>query len=517
MTRAAIYCRVSTDTQRENYSIPSQIQACIEHAESHGYKVVGDWIVNPETGLDSVEGVAAYVDDISSSEKNRPAISAAFAYLSRCGFDVLIVHAVDRLARSPGLLEVYEAQFQELGARVEYVIGNYESSAEGDVMKSIVAVMANFENVKRTERTIRGKKQKARSGLIVGSPPYGYIKNEGGIGGVVVIPSEAKIINRIFELFIIGKSIRGISKLLNVDGIPSPSGGSWGKSSIAQVLHREDYIGKAFYNRYKQVGKRRVENPKDEWIEILIPAIVPDGTFKKAAEILKHNKQHRRAQPKHFYFLSGLVYCSECGKPYSSHTTPAGKNRRKNVTKQYRHRGAKHGCINHYISTRMVDRAAIYTLVDIVIDPKFLKKAYGDYVDKYFSRDEKIKKSISSMDEEITKVTIKRDRVIDLYEDEIVSRRELESRVDSHNSTLDDLQRQREELTTQLSSAVTKADFQTFSEFIDGFRDTVLGFDAEHFRELLQLLNSRIVIQPGTRNATFQLSAPTGLLSTPSR
>ena len=164
----------------------------------------------------------------------------------------------------------------------------------------------------------------------------------------------------------------------------------------------------------------------------------------------------------------------------------------------------------------MVERTVIYTLINLIIDKEFLKRVYRAYVDKYSVRDEEIKKQISSIDDEINKVTIKRDRLLDLYEDGIVPKQELESRTKSRTETITDLQNQRTEISTQLSGAANEAEFQTFSEFTGGFRDTVLEFDAEQFRELLRLLNSRIVIQPGTRNATFHLSAATGLLSTSS-
>jgi DNA invertase Pin-like site-specific DNA recombinase len=74
MKRAAIYCRVSTDKQRDNYSIPSQLAECTNYANKMGYTIVGDHYVDPANGKDTVPGnggVAAFVDDYSSLELYR--------------------------------------------------------------------------------------------------------------------------------------------------------------------------------------------------------------------------------------------------------------------------------------------------------------------------------------------------------------------------------------------------------------------------------------------------------------
>ncbi len=102
--RAAIYARVSTDMQRDNFSIPSQISECLRYGQKHGYTIIGDQFVDPETGRDTVQGngaIPAFVDDYTSREISRPGIDAAFKYLEIVGYDVLIVHALDRLARDP--------------------------------------------------------------------------------------------------------------------------------------------------------------------------------------------------------------------------------------------------------------------------------------------------------------------------------------------------------------------------------------------------------------------------------
>ena len=127
--RVVLYPRVSTDMQRDNFSIPSQIAECLQYANLKGYSIVGDRYVNPDNGYDTSVGngaIPAFVDDFTSRELNRPGLDAALDYLDRVGYDVLVVHALDRLARDPYIRQTIEKEFIKRGARVEYVLGAYD-------------------------------------------------------------------------------------------------------------------------------------------------------------------------------------------------------------------------------------------------------------------------------------------------------------------------------------------------------------------------------------------------------
>src|SRR5215211_2486041 len=204
--RAAIYARVSTDIQRDNFSIPSQIQEIVEFAKKHNLSLVGDRYVNSETGKDtekSESAIPAFVDDYTSSELSRPGLDAALSFLDRIGFDILLVHAIDRLARDPYFRQTIEREFMARGARVEYVLGNYDQSPEGEVRKDLDATFAKWENAKRVERMNRGKKRKAEMGKFVsGVSPYGYRLNPNEESGLEVYEPESEIVRLIFRLYV---------------------------------------------------------------------------------------------------------------------------------------------------------------------------------------------------------------------------------------------------------------------------------------------------------------------------
>ena len=90
---------------------------------------------------DAERGILAYVDDLSSRELSRPGLDASLTFLEAVGFDVLIVHALDRLARDPYIRQTLEMEFTRRGAKVEFVLGNYDESPEGEVRKDLDATL----------------------------------------------------------------------------------------------------------------------------------------------------------------------------------------------------------------------------------------------------------------------------------------------------------------------------------------------------------------------------------------
>src|SRR3954462_10423135 len=81
--RAIIYVRVSSDDQADNYSIDSQIEACQQYAEQHGFKVI-----------------VVLQDVMSGARLDRPGLTKARELIQLKAVDALIVYCSDRLTRS---------------------------------------------------------------------------------------------------------------------------------------------------------------------------------------------------------------------------------------------------------------------------------------------------------------------------------------------------------------------------------------------------------------------------------
>lgn len=118
---------------------------------------------------------------------------------------------------------------------------------------------------------------------------YGYgIEN----GVVVVIPSEAEIVNEIFNAYLNGKILKEIAIDLSERGIIFFEGRSdWNKNTIVRIIQNRKYIGESNY-----------------------PAIIDSDTFEKVNSQKEAKGHKKEKQPEIIEYLKGVVYCGECGK-----------------------------------------------------------------------------------------------------------------------------------------------------------------------------------------------------------
>ena len=186
------------------------------------------------SGLSSFREFADRGDDFTSTELHRPGFDACLKFLDKYRFDVLVVHAIDRLARDPFNRQVLEREVNARGARVEYVLGNYDESPEGEVRKDLDATFAKWENAKRVERANRGKKRKAEMGKFVGGKTsYGYLLNKEAPGGLEIYEPEAGVVQLIFKWYVEDSlSIYQIVQELQERGIKTRFGNETWKASM---------------------------------------------------------------------------------------------------------------------------------------------------------------------------------------------------------------------------------------------------------------------------------------------
>jgi site-specific DNA recombinase len=102
ITRVAGYIRVSSDEQTENYSLTAQERAIRAYCEAHGWELVAFYADEDES---------AWSDDARS----RPQFAAMLADAEAGAFDALVVHKLDRFARSVIVALETLHDFEDLG------------------------------------------------------------------------------------------------------------------------------------------------------------------------------------------------------------------------------------------------------------------------------------------------------------------------------------------------------------------------------------------------------------------
>src|SRR3990172_11837060 len=226
MTRAAIYCRVSTEDQaKEGFSLDAQRERLEAYCAARGWSIAGEYVDEGHSGRTADR--PAYKEMIGDRER----------------WEVLLVLKMDRIHRnSRNFMEMTE-RLQEWGKEFVSVQENFDTStAMGRFVMDIIQRIAQLESEQIGERVYMGMSQKAKGGHgALGSPsPYGYSIVD---GQYVIEPREAGMVREIFRRRVAGESLNEIAKGLEARRIPTKHGRPWRKQTIAAILANPLYRG----------------------------------------------------------------------------------------------------------------------------------------------------------------------------------------------------------------------------------------------------------------------------------
>ncbi len=302
------------DQEREGTSLQTQLEACRAYCREHGYQVVNQW-----------------QEAFSGLTLERPKLREMQYVINTQDIDVVVIFCLDRLSRDPTHGVILTQEFDKLGITLEAVTETMDSSELGRLINYIRGFASKLEAEKIMERTTRGKKAilkdcKLPQGTGIGIYGYDWIPEE---KHRAVNEAEAKIVRRVFDMVLAGRTAHQIAIQLNADNIPSKSGARWSSWTIKHLIANECYMGKTYYGQRKRVSKTKwVFAPREQWIELpdVTPAIITEDNFKKAQDALVATRSRRPLKPKAAYLLTGFIKCAKCGSPVGG-TTLNGKYR----------------------------------------------------------------------------------------------------------------------------------------------------------------------------------------------
>ncbi len=316
--KAVVYTRVSTVEQAKGYSLPTQLESCRAYAGERAYIIV-----------------AEFSDKHTGTEIDRPGLNQLLQFVASEDVDIVIVHDLDRLSREPAYQAILEMELASSGVHVDYVLGQYEDSPEGDLSKMIKGAISKYENRQRVERSRRGKMGRARSGYVIATgarAPYGYTYiSEPHKGWLVIDEAEARVVRQIYAWLLEGQTCYAIARTLHEQHIltrgdlfdavaKKAQPGAWSPSTVRRMVVNETYKGVWYFGktRRQKVNGKIVQKatPKDEWIAVDVPAIIDAEIWEHAQGMLAKNKQEATRNTRRHYLLRGLVFC-RCGRRWT--------------------------------------------------------------------------------------------------------------------------------------------------------------------------------------------------------
>ena len=317
--RVAAYCRVSTDSEEQLVSYANQKKVYTEMIGSRK-----DWCF---AGMFADEGISGTRAD------KRPEFNKMINACLAGKIDYIITKSGSRFARNTVDCLDYVRMLKSKG------IGVYFEEQQIDTLKTdselylvIYAGFAQSESESISKNIIWTVRNKFEEGI----PVFMYKRflgyRKGADGEPEIVPSEAAIVERIFNLYLAGETVDNISKMMQAEHPQIPGKNiSFSKGMIMSMLANERYCGDAILQKSVTVDcieKKRKKNTGEApmyYVQNSHPAIIDRVTFNKVQEELARRRAKSPASAKTAitstgkysrYALTDVLICGECGTRY---------------------------------------------------------------------------------------------------------------------------------------------------------------------------------------------------------
>ncbi|MEQ1790302.1 MAG: recombinase family protein [Rickettsiales bacterium] len=396
--RFAFYLRTSSERQEREGTVESQLDDIWRYMRDHF-----PWVRN--------EDVVIYKDEgWSGTNLERPEMDQLRIDLCDNKWDVLVCYDQDRIARDPYLQLSILEEIEKYGKQLILCTTTAPTAGNEDslMMFEIRGLLAKYERVRSLGRFRIGKLRKARSQKILLSvAPYGYdlvkritdpLTDIVTDSHIVINEEEAEVVRMMFHWIADeGMTLRQIVRRLYEMNIKPRRNkeGKWATSTLGSLFRNETYIGIARYQTTQAIEPQKrnrvitgpIKNkktsrkmrPKEDWIEIPVPAILesPEDLelFARAQQQLVKNAAISPRKRKNEYLIGGVIRCS-CGSARTGEGPQKGRYLYYRCGSRNRNYISGSRCGSEGINARIADEAVWQKLCSIITEPEVLRKAY---------------------------------------------------------------------------------------------------------------------------------------------
>ena len=313
--RVAVYARVSTTRQAENdISIPDQLAHAKRFCATKGWSLLSEYI-DP--------GASARDDKRPQFQRMMEAVC-----VDPSPVDVILIHSQSRFFRDVTGYSFWKRKLEKYGVTVVSMTQDFGEGSSANFAETVLAAADQYSSEEIAKHVTRTMLENARQGFWNGSqPPFGYRTIEVERRGqrikkhLEIEEKEAATVRQIFDLFLKGDGTKGpmgikdVVSWLNRNGLHNRNGNPFYVSIVHAILTRNAYSGVYFYNTHD--SRTRRARPKEEWIAVEVPQIIPAKDFKRVGELLSSRRPNMTAPriTNSVVLLTGLARCDSCGSP----------------------------------------------------------------------------------------------------------------------------------------------------------------------------------------------------------
>jgi site-specific DNA recombinase len=511
MTSAAIYARVSSARQKKDETIASQTAALRAHAQQLGVELPEEWVFEDEGH--------------SGATLVRPALERLRDVVAGVGVDVVLCYSPDRLARKFAYQALLIEEFARAGTRVEFIQGPRGDTPEDQLLVQFQGMFAEYEKAQILERYRRGKAHRARTGSVnvLSGAPFGYRyvrKNDHAGAGYEIVEHEAALVAELFRRYADdGASIAELTRWLTHHGVATRTGKSrWDRSVIWGMLRNPAYAGKAVFGKtmviHESPGLNRrarlegrstprasktVDRPREDWVEIAVPAIVSVETFERVTARLADNKRYASRNSTTPSLLQGLTSCGACGYGYYRTSTRTTNKKiyyyRCLGSDDYRYEGGR-VCATKPVRADYLDAVVWDHIAGLLTDPQLIRAEIAKRLELARTADPATRQR-AQLQRALAKTTTGITRMIEAFGEQLITLDELRTRMPDLRARQANLRGQLDALHAQLAD---REAYLTLASDLEGFlaqlRDQTEAAGIEDRQRVLRLLVKDVLITP---------------------
>jgi site-specific DNA recombinase len=521
----AIYARVSSERQREQATIASQLATLRELARERGLLVPEEFV---------------FCDDgVSGATLTRPALERLRDRAAEGCFELVLCHAPDRLARRYAYQVLLLEELERAGVTVCFAKEPERSgSPEDELLRQFQGMISEYERAQIAERTRRGKLHRARLGsqAVLSAAPYGYRyrrKSELHDAFYEIDEREAPVVREIFRRYNeAGESIAQIAAGLGVHGIPTRTGKTvWDRSSVWAILRNPAYRGEAAYGKTQMTGRpgkpnrtarqrgerhgrrsTRRDRPPEEWTLVPVPALVPVEQFELAQARLQENKRFAARRTKEPTLLQGILVCRECG--YACYRTSTKTSKRTLYyyrcigSDNYRHVGGRI-CHSRPIRTDELDELVWAEVKRLLAEPELVRGELERRLQTLREADPANQRK-DALARELARVRAASARLLDAYQESLLPLEELRTRMPTLRTREATLQAQIDALEAELHDATTYLELaDTLEGFLARLNENADSVQVAERQRILRLVVREVLVGGDDDTITIRHSIPT--------
>lgn len=520
--RAVLYLRLSKEDADkvskgdDSASIKNQRLLLTDFALAHKFSIVNVYSDDDESGL---------YDDRPDFEKMM--IDAKLGE-----FDIIIAKTQSRFSRNMEHIEKYlHHDLPNLGIRFIGVVDGVDTSDEENKKSRQINGLVNEWYCEDLSKNIRSSfKAKMKDGQFLGSScPYGYKKDPQNHNHLIIDEYAAKIVRRIYSLYLSGYGKAKIGSILSSDGILIPTlykrevlgenyqnskeletTKNWSYQTIHTILNNETYAGHLIQNKMNTLSykdKKKKILPKEKWIIVknTHEPIIKQEVFDMVQKLQKSRTRSVNSTEMNGIF-SGLIFCADC-----RHAMLRKYARRGDrgfigyICKTYKTQG-KRFCDSHSID---IDDLEASVLLSIKSEArKILKKEDIDELNKvqvYNDSKNYYEMQLKNIQNRLDKVSKFKRKTYDSYMEDLISREEYVEYTSVYDKEI-------EELKQQQCMINDKADLQQrldaqYDEWVEAFKDYI-NIDTLTRDMVLELIDKIEVNSDGSINIYYKFQNP---------